>query len=389
VRTTPQTDTSLKPQADYYIEGYTTLLITLCMSVTGTMMFKVLPLVVGAAAESFHLQPHQLGLFASSDLAGITLASLLAPLWVRRVDWRRAGLAALLVVVVGNVLSATLDSLPTLLTVRFLTGIGEGSATGLALVILGDTRKPDRSFALSVGAPILVGLLGFQLLPPVVRQWGYSGLILTFAGIAAGIAVLTQWLPARGRPHAPLRAVGQSDVRAVFIALAATLVYHTAQGAIWAFIERMGKQAGLDAAFVSNTLGIAVVCGFFGAMANVALGVRYGRVAPFALAAAAQCVALWLLGDHVGSAAFTVATCLFQFFWLFAIPYQLGAIAQADTSGRFFVLALAFQAGGVTLGPLIAGLLIGDGGFLSVRLLAAACMAISVVMLASVGRMRK
>ena len=372
--------------ASRYVSGFVPVLVALCVSVTGTMLFKVLPLVVGAAARTFDLEPAALGALASSDLAGIAVASVLAPLWVRRVDWRHAALAALMLVVCGNLASTIADKFELLLLVRFITGLGEGTATGLALVILSDTRDPDRSFGLAVGAPVVVGLVGFQVLPPVVDRWGFDGLMIVFAGLAALIASVTQRLPARGRPHPTLDDVEHADVFAVFSALLATAVYHAALGAVWAFIERIGAGAGIDGTSIGRVLGIAVVFGFAGAMAATGLGTRAGRIAPIVIAVIVQLIAVYLLADDVSDRAYFTAACLFQFCWLFAVPYQLGVIASADRSGRFFVLTIAFQAGGVTLGPLLAGLLVSPTGFAPLRVLAAACMLGSLVILLPIAR---
>ncbi|MCC7411442.1 MAG: hypothetical protein IT495_07415 [Gammaproteobacteria bacterium] len=367
-----------------YVGGTLPVLAALCLSVTGPMLFKVLPLVVGAAAASFGLQPRQLGLLAASDLAGVFCAALLAPLWVRRVDWRRAARAALLVVVAGNLASACVDVLPGLLAVRFVTGLGEGAATGLALVMLSDTRNPDRIFGLAMAAPILIGLIGFQVLPPIVARWGYDGVVLAFAGLTLAIATATSGLPRAGRVPVAASGGAGTPARPVLIALTATAVYHVALGAIWAFIERMGAAAGLEAAVVGKALGAAVVCGLLGALAASALSVRLGRIAPLALAVIAKGLALLVLADRATPLAFMLAAGLFQFFWLFAVPYQLGIIASVDRGGRLFVLALAFQAAGVSVGPALAGLLVTGESYAPARLLAGACLIASLLLFAGV-----
>jgi predicted MFS family arabinose efflux permease len=385
-------------RADAWVRGTPAIVAALALSVTGVLMFKVLPLLVGAAADQFHLGPRELGLLASSDLVGITIASLLAPLWVRRVDWRKAGLLALAIVAAGNVASAFAPSLTVLLGLRVFTGLGEGMASGLALVILSDTRHPDRAFALAVAAPILVGLLAFQAMPPLAQAWGYDGVVLALAGLAVAFALLMPALPARGRPvparnggrdatpgtsaAPPSRATGPL----VAIALLAALLYHVGLGAVWAFVERMGVAAGFAPASIGATLGIAVLFGFAGASLAAVAGARFGRLWPIALAVVGQCAALLLLREPMTHVGFAVAACAFQFLWLLSVPYQLGIIAQADTGGRLFVLALAFQAGGVAVGPVLGGLLLDGDGFGPVRVLTAVTLLASLVLYVPVVR---
>jgi len=377
-----------------WVSGRTAITAALALSVTGVLMFKVLPLLVGAAADQFRLGPRELGLLASSDLLGITLASLLAPLWVRRVDWRKAGLLALAIVAIGNVASAFAPSLTVLLGIRVFTGLGEGMASGLALVILSDTRHPDRAFALAVAAPILVGLLAFQAMPPLAAAWGYDGIVLALAALAVLFAALMPWLPVRGRPvpEAPRAtgagpgARGSAGSLLVGAALLAALLYHVGLGALWAFIERIGVGAGFAAGEIGATLGIAVLFGLAGATLASIVDVRWGRLWPIALAVIGQCLALLLLVEPVTATGFAIAACAFQFLWLLSVPYQLGIIAQADTGGRLFVLSLAFQAGGVALGPVIAGWLLGPEGFGPVRVLTAVCLVASLALFVPVTR---
>jgi predicted MFS family arabinose efflux permease len=375
--------------APAWVTGNPAIVAALALSVTGVLMFKVLPLLVGAAADQFHLGPRELGLLASSDLVGITIASLLAPLWVRRVDWRKAGLAALLVVAAGNVASAFAPSLTTLLGLRVFTGFGEGMASGLALVILSDTRHPDRAFAFAVAAPILVGLVAFQAMPPLAAAWGYDGVVLALAGLAVAFALLMPALPARGRPVQPRAAAGTRTGRSsplVAVALLAALLYHVGLGAVWAFVERMGVASGFAPASIGAALGVAVLFGLAGASLAAIVGVRFGRLWPIVLAVAGQCAALLLLREPMTQTGFAVAACAFQFLWLLCVPYQLGIIAQADTGGRLFVLALAFQAGGVALGPMIGGALLGAEGFGPVRTLTAVTLLASLVLYVPVVR---
>lgn len=368
------------------LDTQTALVVTLALTVTGTIIFKLLPLVVGAAAETFAIGYDKLGLLASSDLLGITIASLVMPLWVRRFDWRRAAIAALCLVVLGNVVSALVNDFQALLAVRMLTGLGEGTATGLGLVILGDMRKPDRAFGLAMASPIFLGLIGFQVLPPVIAAWGFDGVMLGLALVSSLILLALRWLPRSGRRRPPQAGHGSSDFVAVFAALIGTALYHLALGAVWAFIERMGKSAGLSPAYIGDALGLAVVCGLAGALLATVLGIRWGRSLPMLVAVTVQMLVLLLLVDDVQASVFFTATCLFQLSWLFSGPYQLGVIARADLSGRFFTLTIAFQAAGITLGPMLAGVLLEQYGFVAVRWLATAGMLAGIALLVPVAR---
>jgi fucose permease len=66
------------------------------VSAIGGMPFNVLPQIINSVGSSFQWGPEQLGLFGSSYLGGYFIATLTAPLWIERLQWRRLSWAAVL-----------------------------------------------------------------------------------------------------------------------------------------------------------------------------------------------------------------------------------------------------------------------------------------------------
>src|SRR5689334_5297674 len=103
------------------------------LSVAGIAAFSILPVMIGAIADAQALDASQAGLIAAADLCGFALASLLAGIWIRGVDGRRAAAAGLLAAFIGNLLSLRAPGFEWLLGVRLLCGLGAGLAYSVAM----------------------------------------------------------------------------------------------------------------------------------------------------------------------------------------------------------------------------------------------------------------
>jgi MFS family permease len=89
---------------------------------------------------------------------------------------------------------------------------------------------------------------------------------------------------------------------------------------------------------------------------------------------------LALLGGSFGAATYFVSTGAFQALFIIAVSYQMGAIAELDTRGRFLVMMTAAQGLGAAVGPALAGALIGpDGGYRGVIGMALLCCFLSTL----------
>ena len=118
------------------------ILAVTVLGVVGSIVFLLLPLLVGAFTDRLSLDTRQVGTLGSADMAGMFAAAVLATFWVRRSDWRLVAALACALLFACHSLSAFLDSLTPLLLVRGAAGFAGGSLMSIALTSLGDTRRP-------------------------------------------------------------------------------------------------------------------------------------------------------------------------------------------------------------------------------------------------------
>lgn len=362
--------------------------IVLLAAITPAVLMTAPALAVQLAAQ-WQLAPAQIGDLFSCELGAMSLATLPAWWWLRRVDWRRAALAAGLLFVVANLASAFASGYSTLLALRFASALAGGSLMILCMSSAASTTNPGRTYGLWVMGQLVVGALGLAVLPKLFAAHGIAAAYLLLAGLMGLCLPLTRCLPAAGQGHAATageRLPGQR--RRTALGILAVLTFYVALSAVWTFIGGIAGQAGLSAADSGEILAVATLLGIAGAACASLLGERWGR-APLLLAGylAMLAAVLMLLGEPQ-LARFAAAALLFKFTWTFVLPYILASLAALDPSGRLMNATNLVIGGGLALGPAIAGRLLeaSGGAFHGVLLGAAACTALSLGLILAINR---
>ena len=117
----------------------------------------IMPVYVGALADSYGFDNRQLGWLTSSELSGQAVAILIALYWIRRLSWRVIMLWSSLALMVCNLLSISADgAYALLLLLRCLAGFAVGSILAIGCTLLGDTVQADRNFGLLIGAEVFL-----------------------------------------------------------------------------------------------------------------------------------------------------------------------------------------------------------------------------------------
>jgi predicted MFS family arabinose efflux permease len=340
----------------------------LCVIVLGAVAvagFNIQPMYLGALADHLGYSAEQLGVIAGLEVAGSALAGVAATAWVRRLDWRRVAFVALLALVGGNAVSAFVVDFPTMVVVRFLTGFfGVGTCYALSIAALGDTRATERNFGFAVVLQVGLAVVGFALLPAFIESGGAAVVFLALAGVALLLVPLTGLLPRGGRPDAAARpaAVASPLPISIWLALACQGVWYLGLGGVWAFVERIGVDAGLAGEDIGYALALGMTVGLLGAFASGAVADRLGRTGPFAVAMIGQVVSAVLLFSVDSTAGLVLAVCLYNGSWNFALPYIFSLASLADSGGRLIVLMSTAQAAGLTFGAMAAGAVVGGLG---------------------------
>ncbi len=301
-------------------------------------------------------------------------------------NWRVISFVATALVTLAILYMWTKPSYGGLVVAMTLAGAGTGALYALAMVIFGDSARPERAYGFKLGMETLPGVVLLMLLPVVVAPaWGFTGVVtvLALSAIAMGILSLP-WVPARGVDAG----TGDSSVlgdapkgRAaamVWLSLLSSLIFLTGIMAIWAFLELIGKEKGIS----PDTTGMILSAGFLinavGGFLAAGLGLRVGRVKPVAVVIGAEILGLVLIGQSDSVTAFMIGTMLFLFSINFVLAYTFGLMAEFDLAGKLVALGSVCLSLAAAIGPLVSGYLIEASGYLPALIFSGACSLVAL-----------
>ncbi len=366
-------------------EGWADLCRVALLTNPGAAVGVIVPTVVNMFTAGGRFSLATASLLGAAELAGLTVALLLGPLFVNRYDRRWTAALAIGLAIVGQALSLSAMSAPVVGALRLFAGIGEGGLYAVAVAHLAATAAPDRAFGLMLTANHVVGAL---LLATIA--W-LSGAYPAQAAIA--VVIVFQLLTATliGKlPRRPARAAARhrpsgagGAVAPAVLGLLGMLLLAGGFGVVWPLIGQIAKARGVSPHAVALAFSLAGAVGLLPGMLVTALGLRVGRVLPLSIGSLAFAAALSLPTFDV---PFMVPTLLIMFFWTFSIPYYLGLVAAVDRSGRLTVLTTAMLPFGIAVGQALAGQIVATVGLRGVTLLGGA--SVIVALLAMLAAMR-
>lgn len=358
-------------------------IILYCVAPIG---MSLLPLLVGAATETLNLSAKQAGWLATADYAGIATAALLVSFIIRKVSWRVLAISALVPLIIVNLYSTTVDNFPTLLIARFLAEFGTGIIFSLAIMMIGETRNPDRSYAIGIGLTIGLSTLIYIGLPGLIDTYGLAIVFLTHAALSVLILPALIWIPggiqtAKGGVSHPLfTALFSIDVVKLLPVFMAFCLFTAAEGGVWAYLETLGNNAGLSDQTVGNILALTQLAGVGAALLVAWLSTKWGRQVPllgglvfFGIGALAL-----LYSNLVG---YFLGAMITQFFYIFLVPYFLLICVEADKSKQNYVLSTPFKLFGFALGPAVIAFFIEGYGYAVISYVTLAMLVFSALLI--------
>ena len=376
---------TMKPAAN----GETTAVVTASMiSAIGATFFLILPLFLGVLAEEYSLSDKELGLLGSAYLAGFTLLSTSAVIWINRLNWRRVTLIGLLCLMVFCGLVVAGRGFVYLVFVIGALGGAAGTVFAVATRVLSDVRNPDRAFGIKLFAEQVCGATLIFVIPLyLLPRWGLTGLI---AGVLLAFAILgvSAFKLPESAAQRPASANDESEKSnaAVWWALLGLAVFMLGLSAVWAFVDRIANDAGLSAAAIGAMLSVGLVFGALGAGLAALVGDSFGHTIPQVTGTALLLVCVYLLAGDLTVFRFGLAVSLLSGMWNFMLAYQMASVARLDPGRRRTVLIAPAIALGATFGPGIAGLIKVGPGYGPIFVLAITCLFVTIVVFLALDR---
>ena len=358
------------------------IVAALVVSIVGVFGLMTQPMVVGIYTDLLGFSLEQGGLVIVAEVAGGALASVLAMFWITRINWRIAVALSLTCVVIGNLVTTMLSDVTTITALRFAVGfLGQGTAFALGISMISSTSNPDKNFGFVIAAQVAFGVIALFTLRPLVEAYqSIGGMYLPLAALAGLTLLLVRFMPAGSIHQEMAGAQVKKSLALPLTALFAMLIWCCGLGAMWAFIERIGVEGGLESVLALRSLGISSAVAIVGALAASAIAARgVNRFLPVTIALLMQMLMAWLLQGQMNWVEMAVKASIFQVFWNMTGPFFMGAIAASDTGGRVSVLIPAAQTSGFFIGPAVVGMFLESNGLAAVNYITIAFCAISLV----------
>ncbi len=369
-------------EVDVNAKGTIFALVWTLTIVYAFLMF--LPGLIGGFIDVLKLTEAQAGYVASSQLLGMLLGSIGANILLRRLNLRLGVLLGVLLLLGMELASASAASAEVLIAIRLIAGVGAGFAAAFGSAGISATANPDKCFGLVLFSQFLLGAVGLYTMPYLLAAIGVSGVFYCLAALTLSALPLMPLMPQKGA------AADQGSGEApslqsppVLLTLGSILLFYVFNNAVWAFLDRIGVDAGIPVETVGMALGISMFGGIAGAMLSVFLGVRFGRLVPISLGLLLFMVAIGFLAVPFGIGTYFVATFGLNATLAFAVVYLLGTCARLDSSGRVVVLGNMMIALGLAIGPALAANLLNGGAYS--RVLWVSVFGVAVALLLIVG----
>jgi len=342
-------------------QGRAEMVSALAIGTIALLVLGLQPILLGGMVEARSATLGGMGVIAMSEIValgcGVALCDALMPLSPLRV----IGIVAALWVSTLDVATMFSAGDAKLAAVRSLAGLGEGVLLWTTTCVIVRSHAPDRIAAIFLVSQTLAqAALAAILAGAVVPRAGWQGGFMALAAVSLLPCLAVVWLPAGVAPLAEQAHAKFRWSAMVALPLAIALLQMAAIGALWAYLEPLGRRAGFDAqaaqAVTSGVLLMQVLGGISASLSVQRLAtVRTLIVGALALGAIPFAI------DRLPAGAttrFALLCGLFGFAWLFLMPFHISFAFRADPTGRVAMLIPAMQLLGSAFGPLVASLML-------------------------------
>jgi predicted MFS family arabinose efflux permease len=329
------------------------------------MIFALLPLLLGTAAEAMNLDDARVGFLASAYVGGYTVVTALSFFWITRIGWRYVFAMGILLLVAGLLSALVAANYMGVMAGLVIAGLGAGFMYALSVAIISEMQDADRKFGIKMVPEQGISAVLLFLVPAlVIAHWGLSGLLVTLVAVFILALPFLAWIPPHGNKHGELTAGGPMTVppALVFLALLGLLLFFGGIAGIWAFMERFASEGDIDQALAGQLLAVGVVSSAVGPVIPAIIGDRFGRTVPLMVASAIVVLSLLILATPLALWKYGLILVVLPAAWYAGMAYQMGIIADADVTGRYSVLMSAALGIGATLGPALLGVIKSGSG---------------------------
>jgi predicted MFS family arabinose efflux permease len=360
--------------------------LTLC-HVAGMVDMVALPLWIGALMQFYGFSAPQAGITVTLFLAAVVVSSLvLAPRFNRLP--RRAMVSGGFFLAAAAFMGASsqplsADSLPVLIGLHVVAGLGVGSALSMTHGSIGRSSNPHRLFAI---VNVVLGVFAIAFLavvPQLIAKQGASQLFTVFAGamaIAGAVALMAFPQADETRETDPSTPVVPFSP-AIWMVIAAVACLTFNQAMVFSFVERVGAERGFGA---EQVMGVLIALGLVNLLPGALAALLQKRLSPTVVGMAGpmlQALLALVLSSSQSFAPYAVASAMYVSIVIFTHTFLFGLLSQLDPSGRAVSGTPAMMMIGSCLGPAVGGAVVHTLGYQGLGWAACVVTAVAVTLM--------
>ena len=333
---------------------------TIGVGVNSLLFAGIMPVLLGALADEHRLTASGIGLTATTEALAMGLSTAAMGLIRRPERLRLIAVAASLSLAALN-LAATGAAGGGLMALRGVTGAVEGVLLWITVSMISRTVTPERwAGAFFTSQTLTQLLLALALSFVIAPLWGANGVFLSLAVLAVVGVIPALLSPTRFAPLPVAAGESETPPPRGWAALAATLIFVSAAGAVGVYLQPLAHESGLDAGVARTAVWVSLAAQVVGGALATALAGRVRYFTVFLMTTAAY-LAVWALYARPLSAGlFIGANAVAGLFGLFLGPFLVPMTIDADPSRRAAMQSGAAQLLGGALGPLLASRVVGE-----------------------------
>lgn len=346
-------------------DSWFALLFLSCLATAGLFYVNIMPALVDGLQSALGFSVQDSGRIGSFNMYGMAFGSLIMALSVNKLDWKSAAWKLLVAIIVIDMVSAIANKAEVLMGIRFAHGLFGGALISLGFCVIARTPSPSRTFGVLMLLQSLIAAGGAIALPLMVRSFGLYSLFLTLIGFSLITLVFLYFLPlypakaqiSNSKDVAPVK------LRFLMLVFISVVLFQAANMGLYAYLMDMGKQAGFDLAFVSETLAVSNVSGMVGAVMIILVGSRLGIFKPIFIGMALMLLAVVALFYSDVRAVWCTSIMVLMFGWSFVLPCLFGMCSYFDPSGHSTTWVGLASKLGLATGPMVGSFLLVEGNY--------------------------
>ncbi|TDH35991.1 MFS transporter [Pseudohoeflea suaedae] len=349
----------------------------------GLLILGLQPVLLGSLLSEGRVDFDQLALAATAEILSIGVGSVIAAFFINTRHLRTKAALFLALAAAGNFATAWSQVPEMIILYRGLSGLVEGGLLAFAVELIARSRHPGRygGYFISMqtlAQSLLAAFLAFFIIGPSGSEGGFVTLALVCL-LSIGATV---FMPVEYGALPKSEAAGQSGLTrpAPLIALGSIVFFYMFLGAIWAFLEPLAGEAGIDAQTAALMVSVSLAAQVAGAIVVTLIQRRLPFV-PVLTASGIVAIAIAVaIAQHPGTVLFWFLAMATGFIWLFVVPFQIRMTVAADETRSAALLVPAAQLVGAALGPAFASIFIASASVAPVAWFASLCALVSVIL---------